>query len=593
MQTFSAIMIDGHREILPIKSSRFRRWICKRYFETRSEPIKSETLKQICDLLEAQALFSNNVKDLQLRTSSSDSDVDNIIRLPKCSRTIYYDLTDKMWQAVRISQYGWNIEKSTDVPILFRRHSNQLPQVAPSRKYPIDIFDQFMNLINVKDGNNRLLLKCYIISLFIPEIPKPVLMLHGEQGSAKSTLQELIKRVVDPSSIANLTFPRDVNELVQQLSHNYIAYYDNVSIIRDWISDQICRAVTGLGFSKRELWTNDDDIIYNFRRCLGFNGINLAATKADLLDRGLIIQLERIPKENRRKIQEIWDELDKIKPCLLGYIFDVIVKVLEVKNNGGISIDSRSRMADFEEYAEITSRCIGHKPYDFINAYYNNQQLQTDAVVEGSPVATAIIKLLDKPNYNENGWCGTATDLLSELESYALEFKINTKSKFWVKSANSLSHRLNQIRTNMRDLDIEITYTKDVKTRVKIWKINRTVKYRSDRSDRSEGENRAQNVLESANYVSNDHSDVNKRSFRDNSQNHAQNQGTERLNDVNDVTHRTISSESSEPLNKDTEQTSNEAYDFVPSSGEMKFHSGYWHCEKCKEKGDKFYMEDQ
>ena len=158
-----------------------------------------------------------------------------------------------------------------------------MPQVIPSRSYPIDIFDQLMNLINVKDDSNRLLLKCYIISLFIPDIPKPVLMLHGEQGFAKSTLQELIKMVVDPSSIINLTFPRDVNELVQQLSHNYIAFYDNVSIIRDWISNQICRAVTGLGFSKRELWTNDDDIIYNFKRCLGFNGINLAGNKSGLV----------------------------------------------------------------------------------------------------------------------------------------------------------------------------------------------------------------------------------------------------------------------------------------------------------------------
>ena len=111
---FSAIMIDDHREILPINSSRFKRWVCKRYFESRSEPIKGETLKQICDLLEAQALFSNNVKDLQLRTSSNsneDDDVAKVIRFPKCSRTFYYDLTNKMWQAVRISQNGWSIKK--------------------------------------------------------------------------------------------------------------------------------------------------------------------------------------------------------------------------------------------------------------------------------------------------------------------------------------------------------------------------------------------------------------------------------------------------------------------------------------------------
>jgi putative DNA primase/helicase len=123
-----------------------------------------------------------------------------------------------------------------------------------------------MDLINVKDDSNKLPLKCYINSLFNPGIPKPVLMLHGEQGSAKSTLKELIKRTVDPSSIISLTFPRDINEFVQQLSHNYIAYYDNVSFIRDCISNQIFRAVIGSGFPKRDIYSDDSDIIYNFMR---------------------------------------------------------------------------------------------------------------------------------------------------------------------------------------------------------------------------------------------------------------------------------------------------------------------------------------
>ena len=141
------------------------------------------------------------------------------------------------------------------------------------------IFDKFIDLLNVKDYHNKLLLKCYIVSLFIPGIAKPILMLHGEQGSAKTTLQELIKMLVDPSIVKTLTFPRDINELVQQLSHNYIAYYENLSSIKEWISDALCRAVTGSGFSKRQLYTDDEDIIYFFQRCVGFNGINLAATK--------------------------------------------------------------------------------------------------------------------------------------------------------------------------------------------------------------------------------------------------------------------------------------------------------------------------
>ena len=136
-----------------------------------------------------------------------------------------------------------------------------------------------MNLLNVKPGK-RLILKCYIISLFIPDISKAVLMVHGEQGSAKSMLQELIKMLVDPDIVKTFSFPKDLAELVQQLSHNALVYYDNLSRIPGWISDLLCRATTGSGFSKRSLYTNDEDLVYSLMRAIGFNGINLAADES-------------------------------------------------------------------------------------------------------------------------------------------------------------------------------------------------------------------------------------------------------------------------------------------------------------------------
>jgi hypothetical protein len=42
------------------------------------------------------------------------------------------------------------------------------------------------------------MLKCYIITLLIPEISKAVLMLHGEPNNAKAALPELTKIVNRP-----------------------------------------------------------------------------------------------------------------------------------------------------------------------------------------------------------------------------------------------------------------------------------------------------------------------------------------------------------------------------------------------------------
>lgn len=221
---------------------------------------------------------------------------------------------------------------------MFRRYHNQRAQVIPSKNYPPDIFDQFLNLINIEnDVGTRLLFKCYIIALFIPDIAKAAIMLHGPEAAGKTACQELIKSVVDPSVKPTLTFPRDIDGLIQQLSHNYVAYYDNVAVLPEWLSDALCRAVTGTGFSKRELYSDDDDVIYQFLRCIGFNGINLAATKSDLLDRGIIMGLKRID-DKKKMIRElkgdILPEFEKILPQLLGYVFDILVKVLKVMNNG-------------------------------------------------------------------------------------------------------------------------------------------------------------------------------------------------------------------------------------------------------------------
>ena len=179
---------------------------------------------------------------------------------------VYYDLCNKSGEIIGITRNGWEIikhgcqveeEQSLQI-IVFKHYSNQLPQVMPSREYSGDISARFLDLINIPadDIENRILAEVYYISLYFPSvIPKPILITYGEQGSAKSTFQEFIKDLVDPCGALTLSFPRSITELVQQLSHNWVTYYDNVSSLSPWISDALCRGVTGTGFSKRRLYT--------------------------------------------------------------------------------------------------------------------------------------------------------------------------------------------------------------------------------------------------------------------------------------------------------------------------------------------------
>jgi hypothetical protein len=468
------VKIKDHYDVISIglrEGSRFKRYLIKLFYDTFNDCIvNTETINNVVQILQTSAEYEGKTMPLHLRTAWSNTETKD---------TIYYDLTDEKRRCIKITKDGWKITEN-QLEVLFKRYKQQLPQVEPSRFDAMDdiILDKLVNLFNVKDSDNKLLLKCYIISLFIPDIAKPVLMLHGEQGSAKSTLQELVKMLVDPSYVKTFTFPRDINELIQKLSHNYITYFDNVSSIKEWISDELCRGVTGSGFSKRQLYTDDEDIIYNFKCCIGFNGINLGATKADLLDRGLIIQLERILKEKRRKLEDIFNEFEILKPELLGYIFNVLVNVLQVKQKGGIAMpDGLNRMADFEEYAEIISRCIGYKEGEFLRAYQDNIGVQIDEAIAASPLSMAIVELM-KDFVDKDGkiitvkeeWNDTPTKLsidLNEIAESTLKIDIQ-RSKSWPKSASHLSRRLTEVKTNLREKGIEIEKYKDEKGNRKI-----------------------------------------------------------------------------------------------------------------------------
>ena len=63
----------------------------------------------------------------------------------------------------------------------------------------------------------------------------------------------------------------------------------------------------------------------------------------------------------------IHQEFDAMLPNLLGYIFDILVKVLG--RIGEVNLQELPRMADFAEMGELIARCLGYRDNEFINAY--------------------------------------------------------------------------------------------------------------------------------------------------------------------------------------------------------------------------------
>jgi hypothetical protein len=122
-------------------------------------------------------------------------------------------------------------------------------------------------------------------------------------GSGKTTIQRLLKRLVDPTAPETVRFaPRD---FIQKASHAYLVMLDNQNTVPEWAADTLCRLVTGEADSKRRLYTDDEDVIVELRRAVLLNGINVPTDRGDVLDRSLVVELERIPDGERRTEEEL------------------------------------------------------------------------------------------------------------------------------------------------------------------------------------------------------------------------------------------------------------------------------------------------
>lgn len=221
---------------------------------------------------------------------------------------------------------------------------------------------------------------------------------------------------------------------------NYAFYLDNLSHLPVWLSDGLCRLVTGDGFTKRELYTNDEDVLYSYRRIAGISGINQVASKADLLDRSILIQLERITENQRKEEKELWSEFDEVKPYLLGAVFDAVSACL--KTAPSLVLSSRPRMADYFKYATAAAIHLGWKEEDLIRSFEQNTVLQNEEAIDSSPVATTIIQFME----TQNEWQGSSTELYTKLEIIADNLKIK---QGFPKSPNWLWKRIKEIRPNL------------------------------------------------------------------------------------------------------------------------------------------------
>src|SRR4029453_10765913 len=77
----------------------------------------------------------------------------------------------------------------------------------------------------------------------------PLLEIGGEPGAAKSTLARMLRSLVDPHAALLRAEPREPRDLIAGARASWILALDNVSHVRPWLSDGLCRLARGGGYA--------------------------------------------------------------------------------------------------------------------------------------------------------------------------------------------------------------------------------------------------------------------------------------------------------------------------------------------------------
>jgi len=290
---FATIEVDRHHETWPVRSRAFRRWLGRRFFELEHKPHGAQALQDALAAIEARAQFGGAaVHKVFTRVAE------------RHNRAIYLDLVDQEWSVVEITASGWRLLNNS--PVKFRRSRGML---ALPRPVPGGSLKELHGFLNLRDDDQWALVVGWLLAAARPAGPYPVLVLGGEQGTAKTTMARVLRALVDPNMAPVRAEPRDVRDLMIAASHSWALAYDNISHLSPWLSDAICRLSTGGGFSTRELYENDEEFIFEAQRPVILNGIDDIVTRADLLDRALLLDLPVIQETKRRSEGEFWGGL--------------------------------------------------------------------------------------------------------------------------------------------------------------------------------------------------------------------------------------------------------------------------------------------
>lgn len=430
---YATVRVRGHRENYPIEGRAFLEWIVRVVFDAGLTPPNTNTLKEAVVLFGAWARF-DGVEKAPIRRSG------------RRAGKIYVDLGDARWRVVEVDLGGWRILDDHDLPIV--RSKLMLPLGEPEAGGSIGDLYRFLNM----SGPAMKLVVGWALMALAGKGPYPILMLNGEEGSAKTTQTKLVKGLIDPSVAPVRALPREERVLAVTSRHSHVLAFDNASGIDADMSDALCRISTGAGLSSRAMYSNEDEHTIFAKNPVILNGIPNLASRPDLASRALLVKLPPISETARMTEEEFEAEWSRVAPFVLGVLLDALSCAL--RKLPETKLERSGRMADFEQFVEASASAFEWEAGEFSEAL-RGLRAETDAILVGeNEVAAAIVAfIVEQPSRRWRGAPSLLLDLLSQRVTEAMR-----RSRYWPMNATALGKRFDRVASVLRRQGIDVEH---------------------------------------------------------------------------------------------------------------------------------------
>ena len=427
---YARIKVNGHYEVHRLRGQGFRTWLLGHFYRETGKPLSTANRDEAIESLCAKALYDSPERSVAMRIGHAN-------------RAIYIDLGDSEWSTVLINESGWTL--TNDSPVLFHRTQDMLPLPLPQ---PGGSIDEFRKLLNPESDHDFVLLAAFLVGCYMNRDRGtfPLLVLTGEQGTAKTTVARMLSSIVDPRRTP-VRMLGHADDVMLAASKSCVVAYDNVGKLTPGQSNLLCQIVTGSGVTRRQLYTDGEEFSISAKAPIILTGILDIVGAPDLAERSLFPRLARIDSASRKDEDTIWSEFEEVLPKILGWLFDTLsVAVRDLPN---VRPDRSPRLADFYRFVLAAEPGFGRYAGAFEVAFGIDRARAREIAVEDSVLAYALIHWAEQ-ELPIGQRTTTATELLGALKQYVPESEQKELPK-----SNTFVGELRKIAGILRDSGIE------------------------------------------------------------------------------------------------------------------------------------------